>query len=114
MEPGSHVNAIGSHTPETRELDSAAIKTAKLVVDSRDSALTEAGDIVIPISEGIISPNHIYAELGEIVTGKLTGRKSESEITIFKSQGLAIQDVSVARSIYDIAAKKNIGKNLDL
>jgi ornithine cyclodeaminase/alanine dehydrogenase-like protein (mu-crystallin family) len=90
------------------------MKRAKVVVDSRDAALKEAGDIIIPISEGIISPDHIYAELGEIITGKKAGRESANEITIFKSQGLAIQDVSTASKVYEIAAKKGVGKVLDL
>jgi ornithine cyclodeaminase/alanine dehydrogenase len=114
LDQGTHVNAIGSHTPDARELDATAIKRAKVIVDSRDAALKEAGDIIIPITEGIISSDHIYAELGEIITGKKAGRESASEITIFKSQGLAIQDVSTAGKVYEIAVKKGVGKVLDL
>ena len=114
LDEGVHVNAIGSHSPDARELDATAIKRAKVIVDSRDAALKEAGDIMIPISEGIISPDHIYAELGEIITGKKAGRESANEITIFKSQGLAIQDVSTASKVYEIATKKGVGKVLDL
>lgn len=114
LEEGMHVNAIGSHTPDSRELDATAIKRAKVVVDSRDAALKEAGDLMIPISQGIISPEHIYAELGEIITGKKTGRGSEGEITLFKSLGLAIQDVSAASKVYEIAAKKGLGRKLGL
>lgn len=114
LEEGTHVNAIGSHAPDARELDSAVIKKAKLVVDSREAALKEAGDILIPISEGLITADHIYAELGEVVAGKKLGRQNDSEITIFKSQGLAIQDVSTAMKTYELAKKKKIGKNLTL
>lgn len=114
LDEGTHVNAIGSHTPDSRELDATAIKRAKVVVDSRDAALKEAGDLMIPISQGIISPDHIYAELGEIITGRKIGRESEGDITLFKSQGLAIQDVSAASKVYEIAAKKGLGKTLEL
>jgi ornithine cyclodeaminase/alanine dehydrogenase-like protein (mu-crystallin family) len=65
---------------------------------------------MIPISQGVIAPDHIFAELGEIVTGRKAGRESEDEITLFKSQGLAIQDVSTATKVYEIATKKGIGK----
>jgi ornithine cyclodeaminase/alanine dehydrogenase len=111
---GTHVNAIGSHTPDARELDSNAIKRAKIIVDSRDAALKEAGDIMIPISEGLITPEHIFAELGEVITGKKVGRQNDVEITLFKSQGLAIQDVSTAKKIYDIAKRKGLGNVLTL
>jgi alanine dehydrogenase len=114
LDEGVHVNAIGSHTPDARELDATAIKRAKVIVDSRDAALKEAGDIMIPISQGIISSEHIYAELGEIITGKKKGRESLSEIIIFKSQGLAIQDVSTASRVYELATKRAVGKVLTL
>jgi alanine dehydrogenase len=114
LDAGAHVNAIGSHTPDARELDTAAIKRAKIIVDSREAALKEAGDIMIPISEGLITPDHIYAELGEVVTGKKAGRQNDDEITLFKSQGLAIQDVSTAKKIYDLAKSKGLGKILTL
>jgi len=111
---GTHVNAIGSHTPDTRELDATAIKRAKVVVDSREAALKEAGDLMIPISEGLITPNQIYAELGEVVTGRKPARTADKDITIFKSQGLAIQDISTASKVYELAIKKSIGKQLAL
>jgi ornithine cyclodeaminase/alanine dehydrogenase len=114
LDKGAHVNAIGSHTPDARELDASAVKRAKLIVDSREVALREAGDIMIPISQGIIPAEHIYAELGEIVTGKKAGREGLSEITIFKSQGLAIQDVSTANKIYRLAKMRGVGKELAL
>lgn len=106
---GAHVNAIGSHTPDTRELDVTSIKRAKLIVDSREAALKEAGDIIIPISQGLITPAQIHAELGEILTNKKAGRTSDSEITIFKSLGLAIQDVSTASKVYELAMKRGVG-----
>lgn len=114
LDEGTHVNAIGSHSPDTRELDTTAIKRAKVVVDSREAALKEAGDLMIPISEGLITPSQIYAELGEIVTGRKAARTNEKDITIFKSQGLAIQDISAASKVYELAVKKGVGKQLTL
>ena len=114
LESGSHVNAIGSHTADSRELDFNAIRRAKVVVDSREVALKEAGDLIMPISEGLITADHILADLGEVVTGKKSIRTSDSDITLFKSQGLAIQDISTASKIYDLARKKGIGKEVNL
>lgn len=114
LKKGMHINAIGAHTPETRELDEITIKKSKIVVDSKEAALKEAGDIIIPIKKGIISPNAIYAELGEIITNKKIGRRSKDEITVFKSVGLAIQDISTAKLVYEKAIKNNIGKVINI
>ena len=114
VENGTHINGIGSHTPTTRELDSTIIKRAKVVVDSYEACLREAGDILIPINEGIITKDHIYAELSEIVTGKKPGRVNDEEITVFKSVGLAIQDASTALKAYQLALKKGVGKKVEL
>lgn len=94
-----HLSAIGAFYPDYRELDTETIRAAKVVVDSREAIMDEAGDILIPISEGAITKNHIYAELGDLVTGRKPGRTNEDGITVFKSVGLAIQDSSVARLV---------------
>jgi ornithine cyclodeaminase/alanine dehydrogenase len=91
-----HVSAIGAFYPDYREIDTATIAEAKLVIDDLEGIKHEAGDIIIPISEGAISWEHIYAELKELVTGQKVGRTSEDNITVFKSVGIAIQDSSVA------------------
>lgn len=91
-----HVSAIGSFYPDHRELDTETISEAKVVVDSREAVLAEAGDLLIPIEEKAITREHIYAELGEIVSGKKKGRVDDDGLTVFKSVGLAIQDSSVA------------------
>src|SRR5208337_4561125 len=97
LKEGTHVSGIGSHHgPGIKELDDVTIKRAKLVVDQREAALKEAGDIIDPIAKGVITPDHIYAELGELVIGKKKGRTSNNEITVFKSVGLAVQDMSTA------------------
>lgn len=114
LEAGTHVNGIGSHTPDARELDSITVKKAKIVVDSYEACFKEAGDIIIPINEGVITREHIYAELGEIVTGKKPGRISDDEITVFKSVGLAIQDASTALKAFQIALERKAGKTITL
>lgn len=114
LEEGIHVNAIGSHTPDARELDTTAMMRARIIVDSREAALKEAGDLIIPISQGLITADHICAELGEVITGKKSCRENDNTITIFKSQGLAIQDISTASKVYEVAVKKGIGTKLNL
>ena len=111
---GTHINGIGSHTPNARELDTAIIKKAKVVADSYEACLKEAGDIIIPINEGAIDKSHMYAELGEVVTGKKPARVGDKEITLFKSNGLAIQDVATAKLVYDKAIQAKIGAEVVL
>ena len=91
-----HLSAIGSFYPDYRELDTETIKEAKVVVDSREAVLMETGDLIIPIKEGAITEDHIYAELGDLVIGMKEGRTENDGLTVFKSVGLAIQDSSVA------------------
>jgi ornithine cyclodeaminase/alanine dehydrogenase len=114
VKDGTHINGIGSHTPGARELDTEIIKRSKLVADSREACLKEAGDIMIPIKEGQISESHIYAELGEIVIRKKPGRENDKEITLFKSNGLAIQDTATAKLVYDKALVAGIGVNVEI
>ncbi|MGA1821070.1 MAG: ornithine cyclodeaminase family protein [Thermoplasmatota archaeon] len=111
---GTHINGIGSHTPNARELDSTIIRRSLLIADSREGCLSEAGDIMIPIREGIIAENHIYAELGEIITGRKLGRSDMKQITLFKSNGLAIQDAATAKLVYDKAVEMGIGENINI
>ncbi|MFC1982993.1 ornithine cyclodeaminase family protein [Chloroflexota bacterium] len=111
---GTHINGIGSHTPNARELDTAIIKKSKLIADSYEACLSEAGDIMLPIQEGGIDSSHIHADLGEIITGKKPSRTDDKEITIFKSNGLAIQDVSTAKLVYDKAVQAGIGTEIEL
>jgi len=114
LAPGAHVNGVGTHTPEARELDEVVITRSKVVVDEREAAMREAGDLLIPMAAGLIGPAHIYAALGEIVTGRRAGRTSEEEITLFKSQGLAMQDVATAKLVYDRARQQGVGTEVDL
>lgn len=115
VKKGSHINGIGSYTPDMQEMDLDLIrKCDKLYVDTRNGALSESGDLIIPINMGIISENDVDGELGEVILGRVHGREYEDEITIFKSVGSAILDVVVAYKIYEKAKKLNIGFNFEL
>lgn len=110
---GTHINGVGSHVPKARELDTAIIKRSKIIADSYEACLNEAGDIMIPIQEGAIDKSHLYAELGEIITGKKPSRAGDREITLFKSNGLAIQDAATAKLVYDKAVQAKIGAKVE-
>lgn len=112
--PGTHINGIGSHTPNARELDTAIVKKSKFIADSYEACLKEAGDIMIPIDEGALDKSHMFAELGEIVTGKKPARENKDEITLFKSNGLAIQDVATAKLVYDKAKAAGVGTDVNI
>lgn len=114
IEPGAHVNAVGSSVPFARELDTAAVVRSRLFVDRRESALSEAGDFLIPKSEGAIADDHILGEIGEVLTGKLAGRRTRGDVTLFKSLGLAIEDVAAARHIHERARASGQGRFLEL
>jgi alanine dehydrogenase len=109
LDQGTHVNAIGAYRPNTRELDDKTIARSKVVVDSREAALAEAGDIIIPLKANVISEAHIYAEIGEIIAGKKAGRTDENEITLFKSVGLGVQDAAAAYLAYSKATTTGVG-----
>jgi ornithine cyclodeaminase len=93
--PGLHVNAVGAYQPHARELDTATIAVARLVVETRDAALGEAGDVLIPIGEGAIDPSHVVADLSELAHG-VAVRTSEADVTVFKSVGIGFEDLVVA------------------
>ena len=104
--PGAHVNAVGSRVAFTRELDTAAVVKSRLFVDRRESTLNEAGDFLFPKKEGAIGDDHIQGEIGEILLGKVKGRESADEITLFKSLGLAVEDLASAYHVYKKALEK--------
>lgn len=114
LQPGTHINNIGSHAPAHRELDTATVVRSKFVADLREANLAEAGDILIPISEGAVTADHIHASLGEVLTGARPGRESDQEITLFKSCGLAVQDVASALAVYEAARAAGVGTEIDL
>lgn len=101
---GAHVNAVGAYTPETRELDDETIRRSRVVVETREAALTEAGDVLIPIAAGTVDPSHVVADLFEVVAGA-TVRRSPEDVTVFKSVGVAFEDLVIARAAADRVAK---------
>ena len=106
---GAHINAIGTHSPQSREIDTKTMAAARIFVDRRESALNEAGDYLLAAAEGAVTPESIVAEIGELVIETKKGRISNSEITLFKSLGLAIEDVVCAEYLYRKAATENAG-----
>jgi ornithine cyclodeaminase len=114
LRDGAHVNAVGSSIPTTRELDTATMAAASLFVDRRESTVNEAGDFLFPQQEGAIGPEHIRAELGELLAGRAEGRTSEDELTVFKSLGLAVEDLAAAEHVYRRAHETGAGAEVDL
>jgi ornithine cyclodeaminase len=112
--PGAHINAVGASMASARELDTAAVRQATLFVDRRESAMHEAGDFLIPRDEGEIDNTHIRGELGELLLGRVTGRSNDRERTLFKSLGLAVEDVASARFIYERARAEGTGTWIEL
>lgn len=114
VRPGTHINGVGSHAPAMRELDDDVIKRAKIVVDSRAACMAEAGDVLIPLKAGVVTEDCLHAELGEVILDRRPGRENDQEITLFKSVGVAIQDVSSASRVLQEATAKNLGTIVDL
>jgi len=114
LRSGTHINAVGAYTPQMQEVDSETIRRAKVVIDSRQASLVEAGDLIIPLQQGLITEKHIYAEIGEIVAGQKAAREFKDEITYFKSVGIAVQDVAAARRVLDKATEMGLGQEVEL
>jgi ornithine cyclodeaminase len=106
---GAHINAVGSCTPNARELDAGVLSASSLFVDSVESTLNEAGDYLLAAREGVVGPEHIRAELGEVLKGTKPGRTSDDEITLFKSLGLAVEDLAAAEYLYRKAKETGAG-----
>lgn len=111
---GAHVCAIGACRPDQREMDSELVARGRVFVDSRAGALAEAGDIILPLKEGMINDLHVAGELGEVVTGKIAGRTAPDDVTIFKSLGMAVEDVAAAHLAYVKAAERGLGRGFVL
>ncbi|HEY7399070.1 MAG TPA: ornithine cyclodeaminase family protein [Gaiellaceae bacterium] len=114
LKAGVHVNAVGSSIPTARELDSATMAAAALFVDRRESTVNEAGDYLVPLREGALDESHIRAELGEILTGAAEGRRSDDELTVFKSLGLAVEDLAAAEYVLARAEAEGAGEVVSL
>ncbi|HLL49069.1 MAG TPA: ornithine cyclodeaminase [Thermomicrobiales bacterium] len=114
VRPGTHISAVGAYTPEMQELPAETVARATVVVDAIDAALTEAGDLIIPLRDGLVSRQHFARELGMVASGSAPGRASTDEITLFKSVGNAVQDVVDAKRAVDRAQEFGIGTEIDL
>jgi len=109
LAPGTHINAVGSSVEFARGLDGEAVRRSRLFVDRRESALNEAGDFLLAKKEGLVDDDHIVGEIGDVLTGELDGRESATEITLFKSVGLAVEDLAAALHVYEKAKKTGAG-----
>jgi ornithine cyclodeaminase/alanine dehydrogenase-like protein (mu-crystallin family) len=114
LKPGVHINGVGSYTPEMQEIPAETVIRAKVFVDSVSAAWEEAGDLILPVQKGLVERSHIQGEIGQLAAGRIQGRTGKAEITFFKSVGVAVQDVSVARKILTSALDLNLGKDVEL
>jgi ornithine cyclodeaminase len=110
---GAHVNAVGSCFPTTRELDTETVAHASFFTDRRESCLNEAGDYILAAAEGAIGPEHIEAELGEVLAGMHPGREHEDEVTVFESLGIAVEDLASAELVLRRARERGVGVEVD-
>jgi alanine dehydrogenase len=111
---GAHICAVGACRPDQREMETALVGRGRMFVDSREGALAEAGDIVIPLRAGVFDETHLSGELGEVVLGTVRGRTSATDVTIFKSLGMAVEDVAAAHLAYIKAAERGLGRGIVL
>jgi len=111
---GTHINAVGSSVATSRELDGPTVAACSFFVDRRESTINESGEYRSAIAEGAITPEHIVGELGEVITGKVEGRKSEEQITLFKSLGLAVEDLASAAWLLERATSLGVGNWVEL
>jgi len=109
LSPGTHITGVGSYAPHMQEVDATTVQQAKIVVDSLQSCLAEAGDLIIPLEKRLIGKADIHGELGQIVNGDIPGRETADEITFFKSVGLAVQDASAAAEVLRVAEAQGLG-----
>ena len=114
LEPGMHVNSVGANAPVKREVEAAAFSRCRVVLDFRDQVLGEAGDLMAAIRDGDFRADQLHAELGDVVVGRVAGRSSPDDITLFKSVGVAIEDVACAAFVYEEAGKRGLGQTMRL
>jgi ornithine cyclodeaminase len=114
LAPGAHVNAVGACFAATRELDTAAVARSRLVVDRTESTLAESGDFLFARRDGAIGDDHILGELGDLLLGRFAGRRAADDITLFKSLGIAIEDLASAHYIYTQASAQGLGVSVPL
>jgi ornithine cyclodeaminase len=110
---GTHINGVGSHAPAMRELDTKTVQISKVFCDLVEACAAEAGDFMIPVEAGDYQWDEIHGSMGDVITEKITGRENDEEITLFKSVGLAIQDISVAFHVYNKAVGMDVGTDFE-
>ena len=113
LEEGAHINAVGAYLPDTAEIPPKTVGRARIYVDSRAAAFSEAGDLILPLREGIIREAHVLGELGELILGTIPGRERPEEVTLFKSVGIAVQDAAAAWECYRNAVRLGIGTDIE-
>jgi alanine dehydrogenase len=114
LKPGAHINAVGSHRPDSREIDGRTLARSKVVIDSREAIMAECGDVLLAIKEQIITEAHLHGEIGEVLAGIKAGRTNADEWTLYKSVGIAIQDVAAALLVYRKARELNVGTDVEV
>jgi ornithine cyclodeaminase/alanine dehydrogenase-like protein (mu-crystallin family) len=114
LNPGVHINAIGSNAPDRQEIDESVLLRSRVFVDRKLQALKESGDLLKAIQMGVFKPDDIVGELCDVVSGNIRGRVSDMDLTLFKSVGTALQDVAVARLAYDTAVERRVGLDVSL
>jgi ornithine cyclodeaminase/alanine dehydrogenase-like protein (mu-crystallin family) len=114
IEAGAHICGVGACRPDQREMPTAVVARSRIFVDSRAGALKEAGDILLPMRERAIDEHHIAGELGELALGRIAGRQSTSDLTVFKSLGMAVEDIVTARLVVDRARAAGLGQTFEL
>ena len=112
ISPGTHINAMGADAPGKQELDSHILQKSKIIIDCWDQA-SHSGEINIPVQEGLVRQSDIHGKIGDIVIGKIPGRTTDEEITVFDSTGLAVQDIVTAWNVYEKALQKGIGQKMN-
>jgi len=115
LKPGAHVNAVGASTPRAKEIDTATVAASALFCDSRESVLAEAGEFRLAVTEGLIGgEEHIRAELGEVLAGTAAGRRDDGELTLFRSLGIAVEDLAAAETAVAAARAQGLGSEVEL
>jgi ornithine cyclodeaminase/alanine dehydrogenase-like protein (mu-crystallin family) len=114
IRPGCHLSVLGAHTLSSREVDSRTVARARVYAESREALFAEAGDIVIPIREGLIAETHVLGEIGQVAAGQVLGRVADDDVTLFKSTGIGVQDLAAAQAVYERALRSGLGTDMDL
>ena len=114
VEPGMHINAVGASVPTWREIDPGILPSVSLITDRRESLQNEAGEYIEAVEKGLLVSGFVIPELGEVLNGDHPGRTSETEITLFRSLGLAVEDIAAGRLVYQRALERGIGIEVDL